>query len=62
MELFTKEDFRIFDIPGFHDRMTAIAGAIRPKLTKIGQTLAPEMADLVDTPLFVHEFNFRSWT
>jgi len=54
MKLFTTKDFRIFDIPGFHDRMAAIASGIRPKLTEIGQTLAPEMTDLVDNPLFVH--------
>jgi uncharacterized protein YktB (UPF0637 family) len=54
MELFTLHDFKIFDIPGFHDRMTAILTCIRPKLTSIGERLAPKVSPLVDVPLYVH--------
>jgi uncharacterized protein YktB (UPF0637 family) len=54
MDLFTAGDFKIFDIPGFSERMAAIAGKVRPKLTAIGNDLAPQLSGLVDQPLFVH--------
>jgi len=43
MELFTLDDFKIFDIPGFNERMAAILTRIRPKLTSIGEDLAPKL-------------------
>jgi uncharacterized protein YktB (UPF0637 family) len=54
MELFTVDDFKIFDIPGFNQRMTAILRRIRPKLASIGTELAPKLSALVDVPLYVH--------
>lgn len=54
MELFTSADFKIFDIAGFNERMGAIILKIRPKLTSIGEALAPKLSELVDRPLFVH--------
>jgi len=54
MELFTLNDFKIFDIPGFSERMAAILTRIRPKLTSIGQELAPRVSEFIDTPLYVH--------
>src|SRR5213596_3420863 len=54
MELFTADDFKIFDISGFNDRMAAILTRIRPKLTSIGEELAPRVSELIDTPLYVH--------
>jgi uncharacterized protein YktB (UPF0637 family) len=54
MELFTSADFKIFDIAGFNERMGAIILNIRPKLTSIGETIAPKVSLLVDRPLFVH--------
>src|SRR6059036_18208 len=54
MELFTSADFKIFDIAAFHERMGSILMKIRPKLTSIGETLAPKVSELVDRPLFVH--------
>ncbi len=54
MELFTAKDFKVFDIPGFHDRMEAIAGRVRPKLGEIGRELLPALSGLVDQELFVH--------
>ena len=54
MELFTLSDFKIFDIPGFNERMAAILTRIRPKLTSIGEELAPKVSQLVDVPLCVH--------
>jgi len=54
MQLFTVQDFKVFDIQEFNDRMAAILTHIRPKLTSIGEELAPKVSELVDTPLFVH--------
>ena len=54
MELFTLDDFKIFDIPGFSQRMSAILTRIRPKLASIGMELAPKLSPLVDVPLYVH--------
>ena len=54
MDLFTSADFKIFDIAAFNERMGAIILKIRPKLTSIGETLAPKLSGLVDRPLFVH--------
>jgi uncharacterized protein YktB (UPF0637 family) len=54
MELFTLNDFKVFDIKGFNERMSAIMLQIRPKLTSIGEELAPKVSPLVDRPLYVH--------
>ena len=54
MELFTLNDFKVFDLGGFSERMAAIATRIRPKLTSIGDALAPKISELVDVPLYVH--------
>jgi uncharacterized protein YktB (UPF0637 family) len=54
MELFTLNDFKVFDIKGFNERMAAIMLQIRPKLTSIGGELAPKVSPSVDRPLYVH--------
>jgi uncharacterized protein YktB (UPF0637 family) len=54
MELFTQQDFKVFDIQGFSDRMAAILTRIRPKLASIGEALAPKVSQFVDVPLYVH--------
>lgn len=54
MEPFTARDFRVFDIPGFADRMAAIRSRIRPKLERLGAALAPELESLVQAELFPH--------
>jgi uncharacterized protein YktB (UPF0637 family) len=54
MQVFTVQDFKVFDIQGFNERMAAILTHIRPKLTSIGEELVPKVSELVDTPLFVH--------
>lgn len=54
MELFTQKDFKVFDIPGFQERMQAIAERIRPKLTVIGEALVPAISGLVDQQLYLH--------
>lgn len=54
MELFSLEDFKVFDLKGFNERMAAIMLKIRPKLTSIGDELTPKLSPLVDRPLYVH--------
>src|SRR5262245_51059472 len=54
MDLFTRNDFKIFDMPGFHERMAAIRSRIRPRLASIGETIAPRLSALIDHPLHVH--------
>ncbi len=54
MELFEAKDFRVFSIPGFEERMAALAERVRPKLESIGDALAPPIASIVDRPVFAH--------
>jgi uncharacterized protein YktB (UPF0637 family) len=54
MELFTLHDFKVFDLEGFTERMTAIRSRIRPKLASIGEALTPRISGLVDVPLHFH--------
>jgi uncharacterized protein YktB (UPF0637 family) len=52
--VFTPGDFRVFEIPGFAGRMQAIREQVRPKLTALGESLAPEMGRLVKGEVFPH--------
>jgi len=54
MELFTRNDFKIFELSDFRERMAAIRSRIQPKLASIGGGLSPLVSALVDAPLFVH--------
>lgn len=54
IEPFTTKDFRIFDIRGFADRMAAIRTHVRPKLERLGETLAPELARVTRAEIFPH--------
>ena len=54
MDLFTLQDFKVFDLPGFQERMDRIRTKIRPKLASIGEFLAPRLSVAVDKPLFLH--------
>ena len=54
MKLFTQKDFKVFDVADFEGRMTALRGQIQPKLSDIGEALAPGVAGLVDQSLYVH--------
>ncbi len=54
MELFTSNDFKVFGLTGFNERMAAIKLQIRPKLASIGEQLAPKLSPLVDTTIYVH--------
>ena len=54
IEPFTARDFRVFDIPGFAERMAAIRGSIRPKLETLGGALLPTVARIAGSELFPH--------
>lgn len=54
MDLFSRNDFKVFKIPGFAERMAAIRANIQPRLFSIGVAMAPLLSSLVDVPLFVH--------
>lgn len=51
---FTQNDFDVFLIPEFHDRMTALRMNVRPKLAQLGEDLAPKLSRLLDQPIFPH--------
>jgi uncharacterized protein YktB (UPF0637 family) len=54
IEPFTESDFAVFDLPGFAERMAAIRTRIRPKLERIGQSLAPPLARVAKVEVFAH--------
>lgn len=51
---FTADDFAIFEIPGFMDRMPRIRQQITPKLAAIGESLGPVLSERLGAPLFPH--------
>lgn len=51
---FTAEDFALFEIPGFAERMPRIREHIKPKLIQIGQALTPRLSEVLDETLFPH--------
>lgn len=54
IEPFTAEDFQVFDLPGFAERMAAIRSRIRPKLEQLGQSLVPPLARVAEVEVFPH--------
>jgi uncharacterized protein YktB (UPF0637 family) len=54
IEPFTAEDFQVFDIPGFAERMAAIRGDIRPKLERLGGALLPAVARVAGSEIYPH--------
>ncbi len=54
VEPLTGKDFRVFDIPGFAERMAAIRSQIRPKLEGLGSALAPSLTRTVRIEVFPH--------
>jgi len=51
---FTANDFQVFEIPDFAGRMRAIREQVRPKLTALGESLAPHIGRLVKGEVFPH--------
>lgn len=51
---FTNEDFDVFKIEGFEQRMDALKINIRPKLEALGNTFAPTLTVLSGDEMFPH--------
>jgi uncharacterized protein YktB (UPF0637 family) len=51
---FSAQDFAVFELPGFAERMAAIRTRIRPKLETIGATLTPALTRIARTELYAH--------
>lgn len=51
---FTQEQFEVFEIGSFTDRMAAIRATVRPTLLALGKDLRGPLSELVGRPLFPH--------
>lgn len=51
---FTREDFAVFGIPTFPERMQGIKERVRPKLTALGDDLQPALKTLAKSDVFPH--------
>lgn len=51
---FAKEDFAIFEVPGFKARMPLLREKIKPKLIEIGDHLTLPLSSSLKEPLFPH--------
>ena len=51
---FTKEDFNVFKIEGFQERMDALIKTIRPKLTVLGDYFAQQLSIMTGEEIFPH--------
>ncbi len=51
---FTPADFAIFKVAGFNQRMQQIYAQVRPRLVRLGDELAPELARKLHLEFFPH--------
>jgi uncharacterized protein YktB (UPF0637 family) len=51
---FTREDFEVFGIPTFPERMRGIKEHVRPKLIALGEDLQPALKKLAKSDVFPH--------
>jgi len=51
---FTALDFEVFSVEGFNERMQQIYAHVRPKLLRLGDELAPEIARRLHLEFFPH--------
>jgi uncharacterized protein YktB (UPF0637 family) len=51
---FTREDFEVFGIPTFPERMQGIKEYVRPKLIALGENLQPALKKLAKNDVFPH--------
>jgi uncharacterized protein YktB (UPF0637 family) len=51
---FTPADFEVFSVEGFNERMQQIYAHVRPKLLRLGDELAPEIARRLHLEFFPH--------
>jgi uncharacterized protein YktB (UPF0637 family) len=54
IEPFTTQDFEVFAIPGFAERMAAIRRTVRPKLEALGAFLVPPLGRIAGGEVFPH--------
>jgi uncharacterized protein YktB (UPF0637 family) len=51
---FTPFDFKVFSVEGFNERMQQIYAHVRPKLLRLGDEIAPEIARRLHMEFFPH--------
>ena len=51
---FTDEDFNIFTIEGFQERMDALINTVRPKLHVLGDYFAQQLSIMTGEEIFPH--------
>ncbi|GAB6929694.1 YktB family protein [Paenibacillus sp. JCM 10914] len=51
---FTEQDFDVFSVNGLEARMEALIDRVRPKLTALGEEMAPFVSALAGEEMFVH--------
>jgi hypothetical protein len=51
---FTSADFEVFNVQGFSERMEELYAHVRPKLLRLGNELAPELARKLHLEFFPH--------
>jgi len=51
---FTPTDFAVFKVEGFNERMQQIYAHVRPKLVRLGDELAPQLARKLHLEFFPH--------
>jgi uncharacterized protein YktB (UPF0637 family) len=51
---FNAEDFKVFEVEGFNERMERIYARVRPRLVRLGDELAPELARRLHIEFFPH--------
>jgi len=51
---FSAADFQVFTIEGFSERMASLYASVRPRLLKLGDEMAPELAGKLHLEFFPH--------
>ena len=51
---FTEEDFKVFKIEGFQERMDALVETVRPKLHSLGDYFAQQLSIMTGEEIFPH--------
>jgi uncharacterized protein YktB (UPF0637 family) len=51
---FNRVDFQVFEVEEFNERMAQLYATVRPKLLKLGNELAPELARKLHLEFFPH--------
>ena len=51
---FNRADFQVFEVEGFNERMAQLYATVRPKLLRLGDDLAPQLARKLHLEFFPH--------